>query len=79
MSEPTEQGSSLEVAAGASAADEMLVEDNDGVSGALDFSSMIPLCVAKKVFSSEQVSSLFMLCHLMCWIPPLPSSSWRLR
>lgn len=42
-------------AAAGSAVDEMMVGDNGGGSGALDFSSLVPLCVARETFSSHQV------------------------
>lgn len=37
-----------------SAVDEMMVEDKGG-DGALDFSSLVPLCLARKAFISHQV------------------------
>lgn len=58
MSEATKIGtSSLDVPKGASASagEEMVVEDNDEGSGTLDFSSLVPLCVARKAFNSQQV------------------------
>lgn len=45
--------------AAGSAVDGMMVEDNGGGSGALDFSSLVPLCVARKAFNSHQVQVLF--------------------
>lgn len=42
-------------AAASAVVDEMMVEDNGGGSGALDFSSLVPLCVARKAFDSRQV------------------------
>eukprot|EP00903_Cladosiphon_okamuranus_P011843 g11127.t1 len=35
-----------------------VVDDNNGVSGALDFSSLVPLCVARKDFISQHVEGL---------------------
>lgn len=78
MSEPTQQGTSspADVLEGgpASVADEMVIEDNDGDSGALDFSSLVPLCVARKAFNSQQVYICLWLAPLMCFVPSLPSS-----
>lgn len=73
MSEPKQQhgtSSPADVPEGgsASAVDEMVVEDNDRDSGALDFSSLVPLCVARKAFNSQQVCLCLCFCtfHHVC-------------
>lgn len=45
----------------AGAGDAMIVENNEKVPGALDFSSLPPLCVARKAFNTHQVHTRFCL------------------
>lgn len=69
MSEsPKKQGSSsLYVPEGASA---MVVEENDGGSGALDFSSLVPLCTARKAFNSQVCVFIHYFASLLCFFMP---------